>query len=81
MFDQCLDLTDHCVDVVGCPGLKGGRQRIEFGHVLVESAAPVLLHIGDFGLTDGLATLQELAGLPSITPVSPVSFSLLFTRG
>ncbi|WP_297734822.1 YceI family protein [uncultured Maricaulis sp.] len=54
---------------------------IDGRHVLVESAAPVLLHIGDFGLTDGLATLQELAGLPSIAPVSPVSFSLLFTRG
>ncbi len=50
-------------------------------HVLVESAAPILFHVADFGLSDGLAMLQELAGLPSITPVSPVSFSLLFVRG
>ncbi|OLF77755.1 hypothetical protein AWH62_03525 [Maricaulis sp. W15] len=52
------------------------------GHnVLVESHGPVLLHTADFGLTDGLATLQDLAGLPSITPVTPVTFSLVFTRG
>lgn len=48
--------------------------------VLVDSTAPVLLHAGDFGLGDGLATLQDLAGLPSITPVVPVSFSLVFER-
>ena len=51
------------------------------GRVLVESTAPILLHVGDFGLGEGLGVLQDLAGLPSITPVSPVSFSLLFTRG
>lgn len=54
---------------------------IDGRQVLVESRAPVMVHVEDFGLAGGLATLQELAGLPSITPVSPVSFSLLFTRG
>ncbi|WP_323763181.1 YceI family protein [Maricaulis sp.] len=48
--------------------------------VLVESHAPVLIHAADHDLTDGLATLQDLAGLPSITPVVPVTFSLVFTR-
>jgi len=48
--------------------------------VLVETAQPVLLHVNDFGLADGLATLQDLAGLPSITPVVPVTASLVFER-
>ncbi len=48
--------------------------------VLVETTQPVLLHADDFGLTDGLATLQDLAGLPSITPVVPVTASLVFER-
>ncbi|MBO6764411.1 MAG: hypothetical protein JJ918_05650 [Maricaulis sp.] len=48
--------------------------------VLVETTQPVLLHVDDFGLTDGLATLQDLAGLPSITPVVPVTASLVFER-
>jgi len=48
--------------------------------VLVESRAPVLIHAADHDLADGLLTLQDLAGLPSITPVVPVTFSLIFTR-
>ncbi|WP_291844663.1 YceI family protein [Maricaulis sp.] len=54
---------------------------IDGRNVLVESRGPVLLHTDDFGFADGLATLQELANLPSITPVAPVTFSLVFTRG
>lgn len=53
---------------------------IDGGEVLVETAAPVLIQAADFGLTEGLATLQELAGLPSITPVVPVTASLTFQR-
>ncbi len=48
--------------------------------VLVVSNAPVIVEASRFELTGGLAQLQELAGLPSITPVVPVSFSLAFTR-
>lgn len=48
--------------------------------VLAVSNAPVIVEARSFELTDGLAQLQELAGLPSITPVVPVTFSLTFTR-
>lgn len=48
--------------------------------VLAVSDAPVIVEAGTFNLNDGLAQLQELAGLPSITPVVPVTFSLIFTR-
>lgn len=48
--------------------------------VLAVSNAPVIIEASRFELTDGLGQLQALAGLPSITPVVPVSFSLSFTR-
>jgi len=48
--------------------------------VLAVSDAPVIVEASRFELTEGLAALQELAGLPSITPVVPVTFSLTFER-
>ncbi|MEL7198093.1 MAG: YceI family protein [Pseudomonadota bacterium] len=48
--------------------------------VLAVSDAPVIVDAGQLELNDGLAQLQELAGLPSITPVVPVTFSLVFER-
>ena len=48
--------------------------------VVVVSDKPVIIYADALGLTEGLAQLQELAGLPSITPVVPVSFSLTFAR-
>lgn len=48
--------------------------------VLVTSVEPVIIYADALELTDGLATLQELAGLPSIAPVVPVSFSIAFQR-
>ncbi|MEM1195576.1 MAG: YceI family protein [Pseudomonadota bacterium] len=48
--------------------------------VLVTSIEPVIVYADALELADGLATLQELAGLPSITPAVPVTFSIAFTR-
>ena len=48
--------------------------------VIAASTDPVIVDAGTLELTEGLAQLQELAGLPSITPVVPVTFSLTFTR-
>ena len=48
--------------------------------VIAVSDDPVIVEAGRLELTDGLAQLQELAGLPSITPVVPVTFSLAFDR-
>ena len=48
--------------------------------VLVTSIEPVIIYADALELTEGLATLQELAGLPSITPAVPVSFSIAFKR-
>ncbi|AWW73466.1 hypothetical protein CD351_03370 [Erythrobacter sp. KY5] len=48
--------------------------------VLAVSSKPVIVDAGRLELTEGLAQLQELAGLPSITPAVPVTFSLAFER-
>mgnify|MGYP003113257904 CR=1 FL=1 len=55
--------------------------RLSDDRVLVETSVPVLLHVEDFGLGGGLETLREIAGLPGIAPVTPVTVSLVFERG
>ncbi len=54
--------------------------RIADDRVLVVSKDPVIVYADALDLTDGLAQLQELAGLPSITPAVPVTFSITFER-
>jgi polyisoprenoid-binding protein YceI len=48
--------------------------------VLAVSTAPVIVDAAALKLTEGLAELQKLAGLPSITPAVPVTVSLAFER-
>ena len=48
--------------------------------VLVESERPVYVQASDFEFEGGIAELKNLANLDSITPVVPVSFSLVFDR-
>lgn len=44
----------------------------------VISSRPVLLNAADFGLVEGIAALQKVAGLASIDTVVPVTFHLVF---
>lgn len=41
---------------------------------------PFIINAAEFGLTDGIEKLRELAGLPSITQAVPVSVSLVFVK-
>lgn len=43
---------------------------------IATSIKPILLSASEFGLTQGITKLQELAGLPSIGLTVPVSFNL-----
>ena len=75
-LDGVLDL--HGVEVpifanVLVSDLNGSR-------VIVTTQGPVMIHAADFNLQAGLDTLQELAGLPSITPSVPVTATLVFER-
>jgi len=48
--------------------------------VIAVTDKPVIVDAGQFELTDGLAQLQELAGLEAISPAVPVTFSIAFKR-
>lgn len=54
--------------------------RLGANKVSVENKAPLILDARDFGMEAGLAKLQELAGLDSITPVVPITMSFVFER-
>ncbi|MEM8696599.1 MAG: YceI family protein [Pseudomonadota bacterium] len=54
--------------------------RVGPDRVLVVSDAPIIVEARRFELLDGLAQLQDIVELSSITPVVPVSFSLTFQR-
>jgi len=46
----------------------------------VTNIEPLLIDVADFELADGVQALREIAGLKSITPIVPVSFSLNFRQ-
>ena len=52
--------------------------RLSAGSYLVSSIKPLVVHAAEFGLLPGIEALREVAGLQSITPAVPVSFSLAF---
>ncbi|MEO0398377.1 MAG: YceI family protein [Pseudomonadota bacterium] len=54
--------------------------RLAPARVLVETTAPVFIAVEDFDLAEGLEQLREVAGLPSITPISPVTAALVFEQ-
>lgn len=50
------------------------------GLVQVNTLEPVLVNAEQFGMTAGVAKLMELVNLPSISSVTPVTFSLVFAN-
>lgn len=54
--------------------------RIGDDLVQVETAQPLVVAAGSYGLAEGVAELAEVAGLASITTQVPVTVSLVFAR-
>ena len=52
--------------------------RIANDRVEVATSEPVVVYVADYNLEAGLEALREVAGLTSITPAVPVTFSLVF---
>ena len=50
------------------------------GDLTLASFTPVIINSGDFGVTEGVKQLQELAGLPSIATAIPVTFALTLKK-
>ena len=54
--------------------------KLSDASLVVVSAKPVLLNVADFDLVAGVAKLQELAKLPSISPIVPVTFYVTLNK-
>lgn len=54
--------------------------RLGEDRVQVTAREPVIVYAEDLGYGAGLETLREIAGLDSIQPAVPVTFTLVFTR-
>ena len=54
--------------------------RLTEDKVLVTTDGMAMLNVSDAGINAGIDKLQELAGLDSITRVSPVTMRLIFTN-
>lgn len=50
------------------------------GGLRVDTLAPIIVKADAFALVEGIESLREIAGLPSISHSVPVSFSLLFSQ-
>lgn len=48
--------------------------------IFVVTEKPLIINAKDFGMSEGVAKLQQLAGLPSIDDVVPVSFNAVFQK-
>ncbi|MFT6520001.1 MAG: hypothetical protein ACJATP_003684, partial [Candidatus Azotimanducaceae bacterium] len=71
-----LTINLHGISQMRTTALNVERQAAT-GFV-VTSIEPLLIDVADFELADGVRALREIAGLKSITPIVPVSFSLNF---
>lgn len=52
--------------------------RLEWNKIMVTPQDLIMVEGAQFGLAPGVEALREVVGLESITPVSPVSFVLVF---
>ncbi|MEM6476651.1 MAG: YceI family protein [Pseudomonadota bacterium] len=87
---EFLEVGNNTIETVkGTLSVKGVETNIEADvnvtrtgpdRVTVVTNKPVIVMADALELTGGLAQLQEIAGLPSITPAVPVTFSLAFKR-
>ncbi|MEH6397064.1 YceI family protein [Pseudoalteromonas sp.] len=67
----------------------GNKKAIKFdvlanmspmGDITISSLSPIIINASDFAVTEGIAQLQKLAGLPSIATAVPVDFSLTLNK-
>jgi hypothetical protein len=54
--------------------------KLAENRLLVSTDKPLIVNASQVGLLAGIEKLRELAGLPSISPAVPVTFSLVFEQ-
>ncbi len=77
------------MDIVATLEIRGARTdlstvvdvaRLADDKLLVTSSRPIIVNAPQLGLGAGVEKLREIAGLPSISPAVPVTFSFVFTK-
>lgn len=58
--------------------LKMQAARLDAAHIMVASREPLIIEAEQFGLSQGIEALREIAGLSSISRAVPVTFVVTF---
>lgn len=73
-YDYSLSLHGVTADLSASLRLT----KLSDGRIEIQTAQPIIIGAGLFGLTEGVEALREVAGLPSINPNVVVDFTLFY---
>lgn len=78
VVDQALDLT--LLTKTQSLTAKVKVTKVSDSQLVVTTIAPIMLDVAKFDLGAGVEKLRELAGLKSISPMVPTTFSLVLVK-
>lgn len=87
--DELAPGQSRRIEVSGHLELHGEKQELSasvqitragYDRMVLSTVKPILISADAFTLGEGIAKLRDIAGLESITPMVPVTFSLTFAR-
>ncbi len=78
VVDQALDLT--LLTKTQSLTAKVKVTKVSDSQLVVTTVAPIMLDVNKFELNAGVEKLRELAGLKSISPMVPTTFSLVLVK-
>ena len=78
VVDQALDLT--LLTKTQSLMAKVKVTKVSDSQLVVTTVAPIMLDVNKFELNAGVEKLRELAGLKSISPMVPTTFSLVLVK-
>ena len=78
VVDQALDLT--LLTQTQSLTAKVKVTKVSDSQLVVTTVAPIMLDVNKFQLNAGVEKLRELAGLKSISPMVPTTFSLVLVK-
>lgn len=78
VVDQALDLT--LLMKTQSLTAKVKVTKVSDSQLVVTTVAPIMLDVNKFELNAGVEKLRELAGLKSISPMVPTTFSLVLVK-
>ncbi|MDF3126566.1 YceI family protein [Rheinheimera sp. 1928-s] len=78
VVDQALDLT--LLTQTQSLMAKVKVTKVSDSQLVVTTVAPIMLDVNKFELNAGVEKLRELAGLNSISPMVPTTFSLVLVK-